>query len=339
MDEHELSKAMSLKGEKRRSFSMVFKADAAKYAKENSINAAALKFKVDRKRVREWISQIDRIKEKSSKRQRLDGGGRKVMNEDIEEQLLNWVLERRSRMLHVSRKMIKMKAKSMFDSTTQDPAVQDSFVASKGWLENFMSRNGLSTRRRTTAQKDPAHMIEKFVSYVMHVRRLKKQYIFSSDCIIAMDETPVWSDMVSATTVDKTGARDVPLKSTGHEKVRVAVCLAAKANGVKLKPFIVFAGAKREVKALHEEFKNQCSVASSPNAWMNTELTKQRVNEIIGRFTFQKKLLAWDSFEAHLTDDVKRCLAQAQCEQAIVPGGCTKYIQAPDVVWNKPFKN
>ena len=22
----------------------------------------------------------------------------------------------------------------------------------------------------------------------------------------------------------------------------------------------------------------------------------------------------------------------------IVPGGCTKYIQAPDVVWNKSFK-
>ena len=22
----------------------------------------------------------------------------------------------------------------------------------------------------------------------------------------------------------------------------------------------------------------------------------------------------------------------------IIPGGCTKYIQAPDVCWNKPFK-
>ena len=25
-------------------------------------------------------------------------------------------------------------------------------------------------------------------------------------------------------------------------------------------------------------------------------------------------------------------------ESVIVHGGCTKYIQAPDVVWNKPFK-
>ena len=34
--------------------------------------------------------------------------------------------------------------------------------------------------------------------------------------------------MVSETTVETTGAKDVPTKSTGHEKVRVSVCLAAK---------------------------------------------------------------------------------------------------------------
>ena len=25
-------------------------------------------------------------------------------------------------------------------------------------------------------------------------------------------------------------------------------------------------------------------------------------------------------------------------EPLIIPGGCTKYLQAPDVSWNKPFK-
>ena len=38
---------------------------------------------------------------------------------------------------------------------------------------------------------------------------------FSPDCIIAMDETAVWSDMVGNVTVDTTRAKDVPLKSTG----------------------------------------------------------------------------------------------------------------------------
>ena len=36
---------------------------------------------------------------------------------------------------------------------------------------------------------------------------------------------------------------------------------------------IVFGGAKRESKALSEEFKSRCVVASSKNAWMNEELT------------------------------------------------------------------
>ena len=49
-------------------------------------------------------------------------------------------------------------------------------------------------------------------------------------------------------------------------------------------------------------------------------------------------MLPWDSYEAHLTDNVKKVLTKSKIETVIVSGGCTKYIQAPDVVWNKPFK-
>ena len=31
-------------------------------------------------------------------------------------------------------------------------------------------------------------------------------------------------------------------------------------------------------------------------------------------------------------------LAKLKIDQAVVPGGCTKYVQAPDVCWNQPFK-
>jgi len=47
--------------------------------------------------------------------------------------------------------------------------------------------------------------------------------------------------------VNEAGASSVTIRSTGHEKDRVTVCLAAKANGQKLKPFIVFRGGKRDV--------------------------------------------------------------------------------------------
>ena len=48
-----------------------------------------------------------------------------------------------------------------------------------------------------------------------------------------------------ADTANATGAKDIPLKSTGNEKVRVSVYLNAKADGTKMKPFVVFQSAKR----------------------------------------------------------------------------------------------
>ena len=107
-----------------------------------------------------------------------------------------------------------------------------------------------------------------------------------------MDETAMWNDMVSETNVKATSAKDVPMKSTGHEKVHVSVCLAAKLDETKLKPFIVFDDAKREWKSLLDDYKRHCSVASSWNAWMNEELTLRWCDEVIGQFTFQKRLLA-----------------------------------------------
>ena len=73
----------------------------------------------------------------------------------------------------------------------------------------------------------PARVIDK-LSYVLHVRRLTSKHKYLASNIIAMDETAVWADMVANTTVDDIGTRSVSLKMTGHEKVRVSVCLSAK---------------------------------------------------------------------------------------------------------------
>ena len=46
---------------------------------------------------------------------RLDGGGRKCIDENLEEDLVHWIYKKRSKMLHVSRNMIMWKAKSIFN--------------------------------------------------------------------------------------------------------------------------------------------------------------------------------------------------------------------------------
>ena len=52
----------------------------------------------------------------------------------------------------------------------------------------------------------------------------------------------------------------------------VRVCLAAKADGTKLKPLVVFRAVKRESNSLYEEFESCCVVESSGNAWIKEEL-------------------------------------------------------------------
>ena len=117
-----------------------------------------------------------------------------------------------------------------------------------------MKRNNLSLRRKTSvAQKDPDLLISKIVSYILRVRRLRMKYSYQPSDIIAFDETPVWADMVSDTTVDVVGKKTVSMKTTGHEKCRVTAGLAAKSDGTKLKPIIVFKGAKHEVEQLQKE--------------------------------------------------------------------------------------
>ena len=125
---------------------------------------------------------------------------------------------------------------------------------------------------------------------------------------------------------------------TGHEKVMVTVCLSARADGTKLKPFIVFRGTKRELKKLNEDYKHKCVTATSANAWMNEELTLNWVRSVLGAFSFNRRLLVWDSYECHMMQSVKEALSRINIDQVIIPGGCTKYVQAPDVSWNKPFK-
>ena len=71
---------------------------------------------------------------------------------------------------------------------------------------------------------------------------------------------------------------------------------------------------------------------------MNEELTPVWIERVFGKFSFGRRLLSWDSFECHMMNNVKEAVTTSKSDLVIVPGGCTKYIQAPDVCWNKPFK-
>lgn len=67
------------------------------------------------------------------------------------------------------------------------------------------------------------------------------------------------------------------------------------------------------------------------------DLTTEYTKKVLGTFSFGR-FLVWDSYECHLDGNVPTSLTSSNIDQAIIPGECTKSIQASDVSWNKPFK-
>uniref|UniRef100_A0A1A7X477 DDE-1 domain-containing protein n=1 Tax=Iconisemion striatum TaxID=60296 RepID=A0A1A7X477_9TELE len=128
--------------------------------------------------------------------------------------------------------------------------------------------------------------------------------------------------MVPPNTVDVRGMKSIVLKNTGHEKSHRTVVLAAKADGTKLKPFIVFRGAIREVKAMQQEI-SRAVIATSANGWMNDDLTKAWLRSV-GKFSFRLCLLVWDAYRCHISSSTKQELRPYNITTAVITGGYTK---------------
>lgn len=96
-------------------------------------------------------------------------------------------------------------------------------------------------------------------------------------------------------------------------------------------------GQAKDVKLLRE--RKDINIGLSENGWCNDQIIEEWLNCNFPDTTFHKhRLLIWDSFRAHLSDATKQVLKRKRVDQAIIPSGCTGILQAPDVVWNKPFK-
>ena len=203
--------------------------------------------------------------------------------------------------------------------------------ASRGWLVKFLRRTNFSLRRTTTSgQTIPRDFILKVSNFIDYCAEQVQKFDLKPEMIINMDETP----MPSARTIESVGAKTVPIKTTGHEKQRITVCLAVRGDGTKLPPFVVISGAKVPKTINYKGVKVVCS----KSGWMNDVLTLQWVKEIYDRFSFNKRMLVCDSFKCHINEEVKTIVKKQNSFMAVIPGGCTKFLQPLDVSINKPFK-
>ncbi|CAI9738996.1 Hypothetical predicted protein [Octopus vulgaris] len=122
----------------------------------------------------------------------------------------------------------------------------NSFRCSGKWIFNFMKWNKLTVRKITHA--DNKTLGEK--------AQIASDYLDSSpvltvdkdaDQIHNMDETPVYVDMLSSTTIDFVGNKNVDASHCGATKARFTDVLCVNAAGKVLKTMIILKGLKKRV--------------------------------------------------------------------------------------------
>jgi hypothetical protein len=144
------------------------------------------------------------------------------------------------------------------------------FKASKGWAIRFMRRMGLALRRRTTiCQKLPEDFERKLLNYQRYITNLRKTGNFLMGQMVNAHETAIYLDMPPNYTLEKKGVKEVLLKTTGCEKLRLTVMLSATADGRKLPSLLIL---KRKALPELEAFPKDVIVRTQEEEWMTKEL-------------------------------------------------------------------
>lgn len=321
---------------KRTQYTAKFKLQVVSYAERENNCAASRHFAVSEVCVRRWRQQ-KALLSGTTKLRKAFRGPKNGRFPEIEDDLCAFVNLLRSKANPVTAEVLQVKAREL----ARDKGVpRGSFKASRGWIERFMRRKNFSLRRRTTiSQKLPADYEHKLVEFQRHVIKLRKQKEYPFGQIGNADETPVYFDMPSASTIAEKGSKTVQIRSCGHEKSRVTVMLAITADGRKLPPYVIL---KRKTVP-KEDFPKSVIVRAQEKGWMTEELTMDWLKTVWmrrpGALFGQPSMLVLDAFKGHTTEKVKQLIKECGSDFVCVPGGMTSQLQPLDVSVNKPFKD
>ncbi|KAI2795511.1 hypothetical protein BLOT_016477, partial [Blomia tropicalis] len=281
MDEQSFKSLTSHKGQKVRTITIEEKLKIVSEAKIAGNRPTSRIRNISESCIRDWRKKENELKLQLSKRKRMVGGGRKPFNEDLEIELENFIISSREKKLRVTRKMIRREAVKIWNKTKNDEESNNcEFKGSDGFVDNFLRRHKFSLRRKTTVcQKVPQEHLQKIVNFILYVRnkRIKENYNLQE--IYNCDETPIWFEAIGNTTIDKVNSPEIGILTTGHEKMKCSLMLTGKADGSKLKPFVVFK-RKRPMPEQEKKFPGLV-IGYSNNGWFNEETTNQYIDKVI----------------------------------------------------------
>ena len=96
----------------------------------------------------------------------MDGSGRKLRDEDLEEDMFQWIMQKRPNNFRVTQVDIKRKAVALAYEKSHI-----NFSGSDGWCDRFIKRCDLSSRARfNDAQRLPKDLVPKIGSFFTFLR-------------------------------------------------------------------------------------------------------------------------------------------------------------------------
>uniref|UniRef100_A0A915E9D1 Transposase n=1 Tax=Ditylenchus dipsaci TaxID=166011 RepID=A0A915E9D1_9BILA len=190
----------------------------------------------------EWgSSTLSSLLPRSSPK-RVEGGARNVLHGILDDQLADWIRDKRQNKLPVSRRIIRNEAMSTFGNTDMKNMASDLKWLARKIPQASQFRSG---RRTTVCQHPPKNYIESIAKFIVHVEQLRKSSNFNE--IFAFDETAIWFDNPE---------NRVTVLTTGHEKMRITVGLCAREDGKKMNHYVLV-NRKRPDPKIVEKFKGK----------------------------------------------------------------------------------
>ena len=299
--------------------------------REVSKTSIADKYDIDRKTLREWIEKKDQILAAERTSFKLPGGGRKLSSEECENLLVAKIEDARLQKRRVSQKLILRWGKAL----VEEKGVTNLRI-SKGWLFRFLQRNNFTLRKATNmVSLSKEDIVRRAVSFVQTLLGVKSEFAVSDENIFNLDETAIFAEEDSPSTVEKVGAKRVPIGTAGLTGFRITGLLCASACGRKMPPTII---QKGKTESICE--RNGAVLLTATKSWMNAKCFILWIDFMFPQILTPPNtvLLVFDSAKSHIAKAVKEHLHRRKILFCVIPGGLTGWIQPADLMWFSPLK-
>ncbi|CAF1522407.1 unnamed protein product [Rotaria sordida] len=329
----------------------------SEHNKGASLHKLELKYKCTRKMIREWKKNenelIKLLKEKgtkSKKRKRIGGAGAKLLYPDLDEHLIGWYRSKRGldqEGIHVHKERVTFKG--MVRQRQRFSAGTKSKEPSKKWYTRFLKRHRLSLQRPVRKQKiyvtKAQVLIENFHRFIRKASHLGPRRgcmgCFTESDVCNMDESPLnlWGDQSKRCINDINSKNEIEGHLDDKRFATVILCVFPEGNH-RIKPVLLFKGTGKVAVKEEQHYSSHVKVFFTPKSVINIPTMEKYINWWLKNVKDgNRKLFITDSCNSHLNDNLTKKMRDNGVCLAIIPKGCTQYIQLLDVHVFSAFKN